>query len=184
VQELAMDVSEAIRMKRAVREFAPQPLPEEVVDRILWAGRRAQSSKNTQPWRFIVVRDPQSLKELARLGTYAGHLAGAAMGIVIATPDPSQRWSILFDAGQAAAYMQLAAWEVGVGSCLATLYEPDVARELLAIPSDWQAHVAISFGFPADASRLTSAPARGGRRVLDETVYFERWLGERGGLPS
>ena len=96
-----MDVSEAIRMKRAVRAFAARPLPDEVVESILWAGRRAQSSKNTQPWRFLVVREPTTLEALSRLGTYAGHLAGAAMGLVIATPDPAQRWSILFDAAQA-----------------------------------------------------------------------------------
>jgi nitroreductase len=48
-----MNVSEAIRMKRAVRQFADRPLPEEIVLAILNAGRRAQSSKNTQPWHFI-----------------------------------------------------------------------------------------------------------------------------------
>jgi len=174
-----MDVSEAIRMKRAVRAFAARPLPDEVVESILWAGRRAQSSKNTQPWRFLVVREPTTLEALSRLGTYAGHLAGAAMGVVIATPDPAQRWSILFDAGQAAAYMQLAAWELGVGSCLATLIEPETARRLLAIPPDWHAHVALSFGYPADPSAMTAAPARGGRQPLDESLHFERWQGKR-----
>ena len=170
-----MDVFEAIRMKRAVRAFAARPLPDEIVERILWAGRRAQSSKNTQPWRFIVVREAATLEALSRLGTYAGHLAGAAMGVVIAMPDPAQRWSILFDAGQAAAYMQLAAWELGVGSCLATLYEPDAARSLLAIPADWHTRVALSFGYPLDESALKAQPAIGGRRSLGQNVYYERW---------
>jgi nitroreductase len=52
-----MDVSEAIRLKRAVRKFTPDPLPEEVIFAILNAGRRAQSSKNAQPWQFIAITD-------------------------------------------------------------------------------------------------------------------------------
>jgi nitroreductase len=174
-----MDVSEAIRLKRAVRTFASRPLSDEVVKRILWAGRRAQSAKNTQPWHFVVVRQRQSLEQLAGMGTFAGHLAGAAMAVVIATPDPAQRWSILFDAGQAAAYMQLAAWELGVGSCLATLYEAEAVRRHLSLPADWHAQVAVSFGYPADPLVLTAAPARGGRRPHGQTLHFERWPDSR-----
>jgi hypothetical protein len=126
-----MNVSEAIRTKRAVREFLAEPLPDESVRAILYAGRRAQSAKNTQPWHFIAIRNRDTLKTLSGMGTWAGHLAGAALGVVILTPDPAQRYSIMFDAGQSASYMQLAAWELGIGSCLATIYEPEKARELL-----------------------------------------------------
>lgn len=179
-----MDVAEAIRLKRAVREFAPTPLPEDVVARILAAGRRAQSSKNTQPWHFIAIRQRQTLEALSRLGTYAGHLAGAALGIAILTLDPAQRWSIAFDAGQAAACMQLAAWELGVGSCIASIYEPEAAGELLQVPPDLHFEVALSFGYPADAAVLTAPPRAGGRRPLDETVRLEHWIrtSERGSL--
>lgn len=170
-----MDVTEAIRLKRAVREFAPTPLPNDVVQWILWAGRRAQSSRNSQPWRFIAIRDRKTLEDLSRLGTYAGHLAGAALGVVILTPDPAGRWSILFDAGQAAAYMQLAAWELGVGSCIATIHEPEAARALLGFPSEWHLRAAISFGYPADSAALAAAPRAGGRRPPDETFHYEHW---------
>ncbi|MCJ7512557.1 MAG: nitroreductase family protein [Anaerolineales bacterium] len=170
-----MEVSAAIRTKRAVREFAPTPLPVEVVSRILNAGRRAQSSKNTQPWQFIAIQDRPTLEHLAKLGTYAGHLAGAALGVALVTPDPDQRWSILFDAGQAAAYMQLAAWELGLGSCLATIYQLDAARELLGFPSDMVCHVAISFGYPADPSVLQAPLRSGGRKVLENIVHLDRW---------
>src|SRR3989337_1778611 len=138
-----MDVAEETPLKRAVRAFADEPLSPDDVQAILNAGRRAQSSKNTQPWHFVAVQDRATLKTLAGLGGYSGHLAGAALGVVIVTPDPAQRWSILFDAGQAAAYMQLAAWERGIGSCLATLYESEVARSLLAIPTEFPVHAAL-----------------------------------------
>ena len=170
-----MEVREAIRLKRAVREFDPRPLSDEAVGRILGAGRRAQSSKNTQPWHFIAVRDRATLQALSRLGTYAGHLAGCALGVAIVTPDPASRFSVLFDAGQAAAYMQLAAWELGIGSCLATIYEPDAARRLLGFPEDLHLRIALSFGYPADPTSLTASPKPGGRRPVDHTTHFEHW---------
>lgn len=170
-----MDVSEAILMKRAIRRFKPDPLPEEVTTAILNAGRRAQSSKNTQPWRFIAVRDRKTLASLSQLGKFGGHLAEAALGVVILTPDPSQRFSIMFDAGQTAAYMQLAGWEMGVGSCLVTVYETEAARELLDIPDDLYVHIAISFGYPEDPDDLLARPKSGGRLPLDEITHYDRW---------
>jgi nitroreductase len=98
-----MDVEEAIRQKRAVRTFARHPLPKEAVQAILRAGRRAQSAKNTQPWHFIAIQERAALESLSRTGTYADHLAGAALAVALLMPDPAQRWSILFDCGQAAA---------------------------------------------------------------------------------
>lgn len=170
-----MDVQTAIQTKRAVRKFRQEPLPDDVIGAILYAGRRAQSSKNTQPWHFIAIQDRDRLGALSELGTYAGHLAGAALGIAILTPDPSQRWSIMFDAGQAASYMQLAAWDLGVASCLATIYQPEQARQLLGFPEDFELNVAISFGYPADRSVLTTPPKAGGRRSPEETVHYETW---------
>jgi nitroreductase len=170
-----MNVAEAIRLKRAVREFTARPLPAEAVRAILHAGRRAQSAKNSQPWHFVAVQDRAALEALSRTGTYAQHLAGASLAIFLLTPDPAQRWSILFDAGQAGAYMQLAAWELGIGSCLATIYEPERARSILGYPADLHLHVALSFGYPADPAVLAAPPRRGGRRAAGTVVHYERW---------
>jgi len=170
-----MNISEAIRTKRAVRQFRNQALPEETVLAILNSGRRAQSSKNTQPWHFIAIRNKDTLKSLSKLGQWAMHLEGAALGVAIITPDPASRFSVMFDAGQSAAYMQLAAWELGVGSCLATIYEPDQARELLGFPADWHLRIALSFGYPLEAEQLTARPQKGGRKPLSEMVHWERW---------
>ncbi len=174
-------VEETIRTKRAVRRFTEQPLPEDVVRAILTAGRRAQSSKNTQPWSFVVVRDRARLKQLSECGMYAGHLAGAAMGVAIVAENAPegadhaehQAW-IMFDVGQAAAYMQLAAWELGVGSCIATIYEPEKARALLGVPQDMRCDVAISFGYP-DPSAIRPSASAAGRRAYDDVVHQEQW---------
>ena len=170
-----MNVSDAIRLKRAVRKFQDKPLPEEVVHAILNAGRRSQSSKNEQGWNFIAIRDKAILKALSEYGTYAGHLAGAALGVAIITPNPEGKFQDLFDAGQAAAYMQLAAWELGIGSCLASIYEPERARQILAFPPEWHLRIALSFGYPLEEEKLSAAPKKGGRRSLDEIVHWEKW---------
>jgi len=170
-----MNVHEAIRTKRAVREFTSRPLPDEAVQTILNAGRRAQSAKNSQPWRFIAITNRETLEKLSRLGQWAGHLSGAALGVAILTPDPDSRFSIMFDAGQAAAYMQLAAWEMGIGSVPATIYEPEQARKLLEFPPEWHLRVALSFGYPTDPTALTRPPQKGWRTPPDEVIHRERW---------
>jgi nitroreductase len=170
-----MNVSDAIRTKRAIRKFQEKPLPEDVIQAILNAGRRSQSSKNEQAWHFIAIRDKSILGALSRCGTYAGHLAGAALGVAILTPDPTAKFQTMFDAGQAAAFMQLAAWERGVGSVPASIYEGEKAREILGFPPEWHLRIALSFGYPADEEKLFAAPKKGGRRTLDEIVHWEKW---------
>src|SRR5438093_12431618 len=152
---------EAIRRKRAVRNYRQEPLPREVIEQILYAGRRAQSSKNSQPWHFIAIQDRETLLELSKMGDFTGPLTGAALGVAILTPDPATRWSVMFDAGQAAAYMQLAALDMGVGSCMVTLHRPEPARPLLGFPDDLQLHAMIAFGHPADPADLEPASRTG-----------------------
>src|SRR5512147_3076779 len=170
-----MNVSEAIRTKRAIRKFKDQLLPNEVIHAILNAGRRSQSSKNEQTWHFIAIQDRTTLKALSECGTWAGHLAGAALGVAILTPDPTAKFQTMFDAGQAAAFMQLAAWELGVGSVPASIYEADKARDILGFPPEWHLRIALSFGYPLEEEKLTAAPKKGGRRSLKEVVHWERW---------
>ena len=170
-----MDVLEAIRMKRAVRKFQDKPLPEDVIRTILNAGRRSQCSKNEQGWQFIAIRDKAILKALSQTGAYAGHLAGAAVGVAMLSPNPEGKFQDLFDVGQAAAYMQLAAWELGVGSCIASIYEPDKARAILKFPPEWHLNIALSFGYPLEPEKLTAPPKKGGRKALEEFVHWDQW---------
>jgi len=170
-----MNVAEAVRTKRAVREFQDRPLPDEVVAAILNAGRRSQSSKNSQPWQFIAIRDKSILKQLSECGEWAGHLAGAALGVALLSPDPAAKFQTMFDLGQAAAFMQLAAWELGVGSCPASIYAPDTARKILGFPDNLHLRIALSFGYPLEGGKITAAPKKGGRKPLDDVVHWDRW---------
>jgi nitroreductase len=171
-----MNVSDAIRSKRAIRRFASEPLPDEAIHAILNAGRRAQSSKNSQPWQFVAITNREILERLSTAGDFATHLAGAALGVALVTPDEADRhdW-MMFDLGQAASYMQLAAWELGIGSVIATIYHPEVASEILRIPDGMRCDVALSFGYPADREDLVAQPRSGGRKPLAELVHWDLW---------
>ena len=170
-----MNISDAIRTKRAIRKFQDKPLPDDVIHAILNAGRRSQSSKNEQAWQFIAIRDKGILKALSECGTWAGHLAGAALGVAILTADPTVQFQTMFDAGQAAAFMQLAAWELGVGSVPASIYEAEKARQILGFPPAWHLRIALSFGYPLDEEKLSAAPKKGGRRALEELIHWDKW---------
>jgi nitroreductase len=171
---------EAINSIRVVRQFDDRPLRDEDIMRIVDAGRRAGSSKNLQRWGFVVVRDRSRLEQLAGTGPFAGHVAGAAAAIALVTPDPrapDQPLSVVWDLGRAAQNMVLAAWELDIGSVPATVYEHDLAREILAIPVDHHCEYILSFGYPADRSVLKAPKQKGGRRMRAEVLHQERWNG-------
>jgi nitroreductase len=166
-----MDTWTAIETVRVVRDFDARPLEPEHLERILHAARRTASSKNTQDWTFIVCRDRSHLEELSKVGTYAGHLAGATVAVALVGPKRRDRW----DLGRAAQNMVLAAWELGIGSVPATVYDHPLASSLLGLPDDQECAYLLSFGYPADPSELTRPKKAGGRKSLDEVVREERW---------
>ncbi len=173
-----MHAWDAIRTKRMVRRYEQRPLAPEHLLRIVDAGRHAGSSKNQQLWDFVVVEERERLQRLAGVGKYAGHLAGAAAAVGLVTPDPrapGASLSLVWDSGLAAQNMMLAAWELGVGSCPITVYDHDLAREVLAFPADRWCGYLLSLGYPADPDDLTRPPKAGGRRPLDDVLHREQW---------
>ena len=91
---------------------------------------------------------------------------------MILTAPWEESFHTMFDTGQAAAYMQLAAWELGIGSCPITSQAGEAAQQLLGVPEQLRVKVGLSFGYPANLPR----PARkGGRRTFDEVVHWETW---------
>jgi nitroreductase len=171
-----MNVLEAIRRKRTVRKYTNQPIPQAEVEQILYAGRRAQSSKNMQPWHFIAIRNRDTLMALSKLGDYATHLPTAALAVAILTPDPSSHYAVMFDAGQAAAYMQLAAVELGIGSGIITLHRAEPSRQVLGYPDELHLLMVLAFGYPQDPEAAFSPTAKaGGRLPADEIIHYEHW---------
>jgi nitroreductase len=164
---------ELVKSKRSVREFADKPIPAKIVQRVLDAGRMSGSAKNMQPWHFVVVEKRETLVALSQCGAFAGHLAGARLGVALVSADPFLRLSVPFDFGRAAQNMMLTAWADGIGSEMATIYQPDRAREILGVPDGFSIPWCISFGYP---NQVEQPPARkGGRRPADDVFHFETW---------
>jgi len=172
-----MDTITAIRALRVVRKYKAQPLTEDEVRAIADAARKTGSSKNTQRWDFITIRDPEALKRLGGTTIYAKHLpyAGAAIALIVDAPDPDHKRSVLWDLGRAAQNIALTAWDMGIGSCPITVQDFDLAADVLGLPADKQCQYIMALGWPADPEDLTRPPQAGGRKGYDEVVHRERW---------
>lgn len=131
---------------------------------------------NEQRWAFVLCRDREHLEQLSRVGDYAEHLAGAGAAIALVTPDTDEDWrreSISFDLGQCAQNMTLTAWELGIGSVHAAVYDEDLVRALLGYPQGYRCDYLLSFGYPAGGS--LPKPNESGRKPLRQLVHEERW---------
>jgi nitroreductase len=168
-----------IRSLRAVRQFSDREIADDVLLDILDAGRWTGSSKNTQPWDLIVVKNRETLEALSKCGAFAWHLAGAklAIALVMHGDDP---WSCM-DEGRLMQNLMLGAWAHGVGACIGSIYpekNEQRARELLGIPTGRYLRTMLSIGYPTgpDALRLpANTPLPRGRRSIDDLVSWERF---------
>ena len=171
-----METWDAITARRNVREFDGRPIASDHLDRILEAGRRSPSSKNEQPWDFVVVTQRAALQRLADLWRFGRHIAGAAAAIALLSPaseDPDARETYAFDLGQAGMSMMIAAADLGIGSCHSAIGDQAMARTLLGFPEDRECVIILSLGYPA--ARPLSPIERVDRRAFDAVVHRERW---------
>jgi nitroreductase len=158
----------AVSSRREVRDYADRPLPEEVVQRILDAGRLAGSASNRQPWRFLVVEAIAAREQLADAVYEPGNVRGAKLVVVVLGRSG-------LDVGRAVQNMLLVAWNEGIGSCPNGLRDPDAAQEALGLGAEDELAIVLTFGYPAktrDPERRTPEEwsARADRKSLDELV--------------
>jgi nitroreductase len=171
-----METWDAIRARRNVRSYKPDPVPEDQLARIAEAGWRAPSASNRQHWDFIVVTDRDRLAELATVWQGARHIADAAAAIALVVPEPADdRTRILdqYDLGQATYAMMLAAADLGIGTGHSSVGDQDKARAILGVPDDHQVAYLLGIGYPAD--RPLRPIATPNRRPLHEVVHEQRW---------
>jgi nitroreductase len=167
-----VDAFLAVASKREVRRYADRPIPDDVRRRILEAGRVAGSSKNRQPWRFVVVSDREAVERTAEAVWAADNVLGAALviGLIVRGKGP-----VSFDAGRAAQNMMLAAWNDGVGSCPNGIADAAAMAQALGLTDDDHFAVVLTFGYPARDVDPEARPAeewiaRADRKPLDEVV--------------
>ena len=171
-----METWDAIRSRRNVRNYTAEPLPPEHLDQILEAGRRAPSSRNWQPWDFVVISDRDRLTQLAQVWQYAGHVARSAATIALVAAEPAdalhREW-LQYDLGQASMAIMLAATDLGVGTGHAAVGDQDLARSILGHPPDRFVAYLIALGYPTD--RPLAPIGRPDRRPFDDVVHRDHW---------
>jgi nitroreductase len=171
-----METWDAIRSRRNVRSFSDEPLEPEQLDRILEAARRTPSSRNWQPWDFVLVTDREQLRELATVWVGAGHIAGSAATIALVAPvleELRPQELVQYDLGQATMSIMIAAADLGIGTGHSAVGDQDLARRLLGLPEDRLCAYLIALGHPAD--RPLAPLTRIDRRAFDEVVHRGHW---------
>ena len=144
-----MDVFEAIQKRRSVRAYKSTPIPEEKLMKILEAGRLAPSASNIQPWHFIVVKDPEKRKKLAK-SKWARFLAEAPVVIVgCGNQKASPKW-FMVDVAIAMQNMVLAATGEGLGTCWVGSFNEKEVKELLKIPENYRVIALLAVGYPRE----------------------------------
>jgi nitroreductase len=167
-----MDTFLTIASRRETRDFADRPLPGEVVERILDAGRLSGSSQNKQQWTFVIVESADRREALADTVYEPDNVRGAQLvvAIVMAGKGPTS-----FDAGRAAQNMLLAAWNEGIGGVPNGISDEARAREVLGLGDDDKLPIVLTFGYPAEPRDVEAHSAqewsrRRKRKPLDEVV--------------
>ena len=171
-----MDTWDAIRARRNVRSYRPEPLPDDALQRIAEAGWRAPSASNRQPWDFVIVTDPDRLKELSTVWRGARHIASAPAAIALVAPvPPDDRRKQLdqYDLGQATYAMMLAATDLGVGTGHSAVGDQDKARAILGVPEGHIVAYLLGLGYPAE--RPLAPIKKPDRRPFDEVVHRGHW---------
>ncbi len=166
------DLLKLMRNLRAVREYTPEPVPEETINQILEVARWTGTGSNRQPTDVVVVRDPEVKRKMGEWG--ARPATNAAVVMLLATKDEAGA----MDEGRYAERIMLAAKALGLGSCLATLKNegPEEIKKLLGIPDDRRARALVAVGHTDVAARkaLPKNP-NGGRKPMDEFAHWDRY---------
>jgi len=171
-----METWDAIRSRRNVRAYRPDPVSEDDLARIVEAAWRSPSARNQQHWDFVVVTDGEQLQQLSTVWQGAGHIAGAPAAIALVVPAPADERTRLidqYDLGQATMAMAIAATDLGLGTGHSSVGDQDQARTILGVPDGYLVSYLLGVGYPAD--RPLRPIARPNRRPFDEVLHRGRW---------
>jgi len=166
-------VFEAIQKRRSIREYSPEPVPKEKLERILEAGRLAPSASNIQPWHFIIVTEKAKKEALAKGGRYAKFLNQSPIVIVgCGDTKASPNWHKV-DVAIAMQNMVLTATAEGLGTCWIGSFNEKQAKELLKIPENLAIVAMLSLGYSQDKAEQANNQWR--RKPLEEIASYEEY---------
>ena len=176
-----METYKSILTKRDSRRFAPKPIPDAVVEKVLNAGRMAGSAQAAEPVRLMVLKDPDLRARVAATGRSTKHIIeGPLVVAIILVPELGQVGAPFtlfrgpFDGGRCAQNMMLTAWDEGLTSCPASLHNNEAACAELGLPVGHYVLNVIAFGCPAEDAVDPFTGTRP-RMPLDEFVRVDRW---------
>jgi nitroreductase len=173
---LVVNALKPIRRVSQVRQYTDEPVPDDVVAQLLELARWTGSSRNTQPWQFIVVRDKETLRSLASLRPNINWAADAPVGIAIVLEGEGTQQS--YDEGRLTERLLTGATMLGYGGGVAWYGEPEheaKAKQRLGIPDSKVAHQIVMIGKPKTKGDPRPYGPKRGRRALAELVSYERW---------
>jgi nitroreductase len=164
-----MDAIDAIMKRRSVRSFTTTPVPKNIVEKIVDAGRLAPTARNVQPWEFIVVTDPDTRREIAQHATTGPFIADAPVCVAVFCKD-TKYW--LEDGCAATENIIIAARAHGLGHCWVAGEKKPYAQavsELLGVPEGYRLISLIAIGYPKED------PPEVQKRPLKEVLHWEKF---------
>lgn len=171
-----MEYNDLIRSRESIRNYDPnRPVPVEILQRILNAGRLAPSACNNQPWKFLVISSPEQLEKVR--ACYNREWFKEAPHILIVIGLQTQAWvrssdgynSIETDVAIALTHIILAAENEGIGSCWVEAYNPLVLRDALNLNNNQLVFGSTPLGYQKPGFTRSSNKKR---RPLEESVVF------------
>lgn len=175
-------VIERLRTVRQIRQYAPEPVPDDVVRDLITVARWTGSSRNTQPWHFVVVTDKEQLRRIGQLRTPINWLASAPLGIAIVLDGTGDPISEGYDEGRVTERVLIAAHVLGYGGGVAWFGDDSQqaeAKRILGIPAERTARSIVMIGRRLTAKDPRPNRATGGRKPLTEIVSYERYRSSR-----
>ncbi|CAA9561589.1 MAG: Nitroreductase [uncultured Thermomicrobiales bacterium] len=173
----AMTIAAEIRRVRQIRQYRPDPIPDDVLTELLEVARWTGSSRNTQPWHFVVLTDPERLRQISEVRDAINWVATAPLAIAIVL-DGRNESSEAYDEGRVTERLLVAARFFGVGGGTAWFGNADqqaAAKRILGVPDGRTARSVVALGYPITAEDPRPNRAAGGRKPLAEIVSRERF---------
>jgi len=146
-----MSFIDVILNRRSIRRYEKRDISEDVLQQILEAGRQAPSAANRQPFRFVVVKDHDILKNLCDnlINRFVKYAPVAIVGCADIKSLLTGKWAVV-DTAIAMQNMVIAAWTLGIGSCWIGACNEEKVKELLKIPDKWKFVALVTLGYPAE----------------------------------
>lgn len=169
-------VLRVLRRTRQIRDFRPDPVPDDVLEQLLDVARWSGSSMNRQPWTFVVLRDRDRLAQLAQLAPNAKHVGKAAVAVAIVMPGENVEQDA-FDEARAAERILIAAEVLGLGAGIGWAMGSNrrAVADLLGVPAPAFVRTFISLGYPTESAAASKSAPGTARKPLADVVRHERF---------